>query len=651
MSRRGTWVALTVLLLLAAMLRCWNLGGVPPGLSHDEIANGLIARQILDGQHAIYFTRAYGHEPFYQYVQAATVALFGEHWLGLRWPSFAFGLLGVAAVYALSRRLFNRSVALLTIAGLTIAFWPLFYARVGLRAITLPFTGALAAYFLARTLEEGSDAAILRIPDQVLGGIFLGLSLYTYMAARALPFIFAAIVLYRFLIPRETRFPWSRILVLFLIGGLIAGPLIVWLALHPGAEYRVAEVRRPLDELLANLNFFGLAGDPWPHQGIPGRPVFAEPVGALLFYLGLVVAIWRWRTPQYGFLLVWLLGALVPSILSAHAPPGLISDAPSSVRNVLALVVVFVYPAVTLTEAWRWLSKRLADREMVISEMRRLVLVAALLLPALLLTMRDYYGLWPRREDVQYFYQTDLTAVGRYLDVLSPETAVTVAGLSVDSMDRPTLAFSAERDVQDVRLCDARETLVIPGGGEGRVLVPQVVPLEDGQPLHDRLTAWSAMEVMDHFTVYALEDRKRLSRHVERLASDASLSDGTPMALPASFSGQLALVGYEQLPRGKDGSIGLLTYWRVEERPNVPLKAFLHLTRDGQLIAQDDGLASLPEGWAAGDLIIQQHVVRVPAGTPDGLCDLELGLYNPASQERLSVEGGDRVLLKPVVLP
>jgi 4-amino-4-deoxy-L-arabinose transferase-like glycosyltransferase len=153
-SRRQEWAAITLILLLAAALRLWGLGQVPPGLAHDEVANWLIAQDILAGRHAIYFTAAYGHEPLYQYVQAASVALFGDHWLGLRYPSVAFGLLGIAVTYALARRLFGVPVALLAVAWLATSFWPLFYARVALRAITLPFTAALAAYFLLRATHS-----------------------------------------------------------------------------------------------------------------------------------------------------------------------------------------------------------------------------------------------------------------------------------------------------------------------------------------------------------------------------------------------------------------------------------------------------------------------------------------------------------------
>ncbi len=161
MTRRREQTAIILILLLAALLRFYALGDAPPGLAHDEVANWLIARDVLAGRHAIYFTAAYGHEPLYQYAQAATVALFGDHWLGLRYPSVAFGLLGLAASYALVRRLFGAPVALLTSVWLATSFWPVFYARVALRAISLPFTAALAAYFLFRAIDRPRSRRIV----------------------------------------------------------------------------------------------------------------------------------------------------------------------------------------------------------------------------------------------------------------------------------------------------------------------------------------------------------------------------------------------------------------------------------------------------------------------------------------------------------
>jgi len=678
-SRRQEWAAITLILLLGAALRLWGLGEVPPGLAHDEVANWLIAQDILAGRHAIYFTAAYGHEPLYQYVQAASVALFGDHWLGLRWPSVAFGLLGIAATYTLTRRLFGGPVALLAVAWLATSFWPLFYARVALRAITLPFTAALAAYFLLRATNSPTfqstapGVTILHSPFSIwlLAGLFLGLSLYTYMAARILPFIIAAFLITLFLIYSSTPIPWSRLLLFFLVAAVVSAPLVIWLMTHPGAEYRIAEVREPLDRLLAgdpslvwqnlaaNLKFFTVAGDPWPRQNLPGRPVFADPISAALFYAGLLVALWRlpvalwrWRDPRYGFLLIWLVGSLVPSIVT--------SDAPSSIRDILGLVVVFVFPALALVEAGRWLKCKMQEAGGS-TQVRRFLLPAScflLLAPCLFLTVRDYFFIWPRHDVVRFDYQADLTAVAHRLDELPPGTPVTVAGLSVHTMDGPSLRLAAQRDVHEVRLCDTRETLVVPAGRDAWLFVPQVVPL-DGD-LEMRLLEWGSLAEagsQPSFASYRLPDNAVVERDRRRLETTAALPDGSPVALPVSFGGRLALLGYEWTRQtfAPGDSPALLTYWRVETPPPIPLKVFVHLRPRRHLlgesdtpIAQHDGLGSPPQGWAAGDLVVQKHVLPLPVDLPLGLYRLHLGVYNAPAGPRLSIAGADRLILPPI---
>jgi 4-amino-4-deoxy-L-arabinose transferase-like glycosyltransferase len=657
-GKRGVWVALTLILLLAAALRFWALGEVPPGLCHDEVANWLIARDVLTGHHAIYFTAAYGHEPLYQYVQAATVALLGDHWLGLRWPSVALGLLGIAATYTLVRRLFGVPVALLTCAWLAASFWPLFYARVALRAITLPFTAALCAYFLFRATNHPTrQPTNSKVTHWLLAGLFLGLSLYTYMAARILPFILVSFLVYFFLIRSSPPVPWSRILVFLLTAAIVSAPLLVWLATHPGAEYRIAEVQEPLDRLLAgdpslvwqnltaNLKFFTFAGDPWSRQNLPGRPVFADPVSATLFYVGLLIALWRWRDPRYGFLLIWLVGALAPSVAT--------SVAPSSIRDILGLVVVFVFPALALVEAGRWITSRLSNSRFRIPrlgpQIGRWLLVIFPLAITGFVTVRDYFFIWPGHDVVRFDYQTDLTAAAHRLDELPPGAPAAVAGLSVHTMDGPGLALAARRDVRDVRLCDTREALVVPAGRDVWILVPRVVPFD--VDLQERLLGWGAtVEAgsQGSFTGYHLSEGAVLGHDLQRLEGIATLPDGTPIALPVSFGGRLAFAGYERLQQASTprGSLALLTYWWVETPPPAPLKIFVHLLGESDVpISQHDGLGSPLHGWATGDLIIQKHVIPLPADLPPGGYQLQVGLYDSITNVRLPVLTADRLLL------
>lgn len=647
MSRRWEWAAITLILLLAAALRFWALGEVPPGLAHDEVANWLIARDILAGHHAIYFTAAYGHEPLYQYVQAASVALLGDHWLGLRYPSVAFGMLGLAVTYVLIRRLFGVFIAMLTSGWLALSFWPLFYARVALRAISLPLTAALAAYFLHRAMNRSARSGVA---NWLLAGLFLGLSLYTYMAARILFVILALFLIYFFLMYSSTSLPWPRLLTFLLTAALVSAPLAIWLVMHPGAESRILEVQEPLNRLLAgdpslvwqnlvaNLKFFTLAGDPWPRQNLPGRPVFADPISGALFYAGLLIALYRWRDPRYGFLLMWLTGALVPSIVT--------SVAPSSIRDILALVVVFAFPALALVEVRDWIKSR--NRLSVIGHWSLVIFLLAL---TGFLTIRDYFVRWPQNEVVCFDYQADLTAVARRLDELPAGTPATVAGLSVHSMDGPGLELAARRDVHDVRLCDTRETLVVPAGASAGadvwLFVPQVVPFD--VDLQKRLLGWGAVaDLQSSFTSYRLPHDVALRRALHRLEATTTLPDGTPVALPISFGGQLVFQGYEwlQQPSLPDDSLALLTYWRVEEAPSTELKIFVHLMGEPKVpIAQHDGLGSPPRGWAAGDLIVQKHTIPLPADLTPGQYRLQVGVYDVVTNARLPVLTADRLLL------
>jgi hypothetical protein len=97
-----------------------------------------------------------------------------------------------------------------------------------------------------------------------------------------------------------------------------------------------------------------------------------------------------------------------------------------------------------------------------------------------------------------------------------------------------------------------------------------------------------------------------------------------------------------------------LTYWVVETPPATPIKIFVHLLGESDVpLAQHDGLGSPSHGWAAGDLIVQKHVIPLPAdlysikseAPPSGQCRLQIGLYDPATEARLAVLTADRLLL------
>ena len=152
--RPRTQLAFVVaILLLAAALRSYRLVDVPPGVEHDEVAGWQIARGILAGRHAIFFREAYGQEPAYLYLQAASITLLGDNVFALRFTSFAVAMLTMAACYRLMRRLFGPVAALTSVALIAVTLWPLFFARVAIRGMTLPLVMCLGAEALFASLQ------------------------------------------------------------------------------------------------------------------------------------------------------------------------------------------------------------------------------------------------------------------------------------------------------------------------------------------------------------------------------------------------------------------------------------------------------------------------------------------------------------------
>ncbi|NLE46232.1 MAG: glycosyltransferase family 39 protein [Chloroflexi bacterium] len=656
MSQRTERTARTIILLLAALLRFWNLGDVPPGLAHDEVANWLIARDILSGQHAIYFTAAYGHEPLYQYIQAGSVAVLGDHWLGIRYPSAALGLLGLAVTYVLVRRLFSVSTALLSATWLAISFWSVFYSRVGLRAISLTVTAALFAYYLFRALEPRSTQE-RGVACWLWAGLYLGLSAYTYMAARILPIIVIVLLGYLLLFHAPARRCWWRMIAMLGVAASVGAPLVVWLLANPGAEHRISEIQEPMirllsgdpgpvwNNLIANLKMFTIAGDPWPRQNVPGRPIFADPLSAALFYIGLVVALRYWRQPRYGFLVIWLLGSLGPSVAT--------TDPPSSIRGVLGLVTVFTLPSLAITEMGKAISQRLA-----VGERRRGARAATGILIVVSLAVTgaaaadDYFVRWPQNEVVRFDHQADLAAVGQALNELPSDVAVTVGGLSPLTMDGPSLTLSTRRDTSNVRLCDPRETLVIPTGSNVRIFLPGIVPFDPD--LRDQINQWGGDAVYPAsgaFVQYTLQYSNGPSDIQRSLDTNARLPSGRSISAPVPFGRELVFLGHRRssAESGSEHALTILTYWHVDRRPSHPVKIFVHLlTTDGDAVIQDDGLSSPPTTWSPGDLIIQKHTLSIPEDWPLSTSILQTGVYDVGTGVRLMVLGADRLLLSPI---
>jgi hypothetical protein len=75
------WLLLGGILVLATFLRFWQLDSVPPGWRDDELINSLVISQhALDGDLAVYYADASGHEALYHVLNAYMLGYFGPTW-------------------------------------------------------------------------------------------------------------------------------------------------------------------------------------------------------------------------------------------------------------------------------------------------------------------------------------------------------------------------------------------------------------------------------------------------------------------------------------------------------------------------------------------------------------------------------------------
>jgi len=685
------WAFAVALLLLTWGLRLCCLETVPPGWRDDELINiHVLSGEPLAGHFPLYFTGASGHEPLYHYLHAGVHAILGFNVLSGHLLSVVCGVLTVALTYTLAHRLFGRATAVIASLALTTSFWSLMYSRTAIRHISLPPLALAAFYLFWRSLTDKSP---LR-KTWFLVGLIVGVSLYTYPAARLLPVLLILFVVYLALFHHHhpsigspsigspstgssiTGSPstgssgrcvphWPGFLLALVTMAVLAAPL--GLAIARGhADARLAELAVPLRELQAGnprpllestwttLRMFHATGDSEWLYNISGRPVFNLLGGALL-WAGVVLCLYRWRQPRYFFLLLWLGLGLFPAFVST--PPASLS------HTILAQPVAYILPALILTEAHRWLT----TRHSLFSILYSLFSLLSSLLIIFLTTnsvrdLRDYFVVWPERGMVRFLYRANYRAAARYLNARSDITDVAISSNLLGPWDRLALEVDTQRDDVAVRLFDPERALVYPhpvGDTSHLILLPVPSPssLVQAAVEHDMSPRADAPEQFQVFT------HARQGTWWPQQTRNWGTFATTATATVRPFANGLLLLGWgwpEGVP-APGRTIPLLTGWGVSwlELPPIPIVAnppppgvysgprlavFAHLLApDGTLLAGDDGLWADPLTLQPGDRFFQTHLLTLPPDAPPGPYTLELGLYDPMTGDRWSILGtGDQ---------
>lgn len=123
------------------------------------------------------------------------------------------------------------------------------------------------------------------------------------------------------------------------------------------------------------------------------------------------------------------------------------------------------------------------------------------------------------------------------------------------------------------------------------------------------------------------------------------------------FGGMIALRGYDLQvnSEGMQKEVRLRLYWQAIRSPDFDYSVFVHVVdTQGNLVAQNDHAPGItagypPTDWRRGQVVIDDHLISLPAERSNGPYTIWVGVYNWATGERLLLEGGqsDAVRLEP----
>ncbi|PWU22937.1 hypothetical protein C5B42_04705 [Candidatus Cerribacteria bacterium 'Amazon FNV 2010 28 9'] len=364
-----TALLLGFILLVAALLRFYQLGAVPSGLQKDEVsflvntmALKATGRDEDNRAHPLYLQSIIDPKPaLISYLQIPSIALFGENTFAARFPVVMAGLLSLVTVFFFIKEVLDELYAFIVTGILAISPWHIVASRATYEVIFSFLFSVLTLHLFIRIVRSSH-----RSWWEVACGIcaFI-LAVYLYHSTKI--FLPSSLVLSYFIYrPQKEKFPSKKTIGFLLVSfcavlfftffvkdatkrfasvGLFADPSPMIIANEQGTDatgklpllymrayynkvvvYGKAFLENYLSYFDPRLYFFQIA-QPVRYQ-IPLQGVLYI-VELFLFFIGLIVALTRPKLRQ-KFLLFWgiFLIAPIPAALTTIEVPSMIRSFP-----------------------------------------------------------------------------------------------------------------------------------------------------------------------------------------------------------------------------------------------------------------------------------------------------------------------------------
>jgi mannosyltransferase len=658
------WLILAVIILLALSLRFYRLDG--QSLWADEGNSAALAARNLttitrDAAHDI-------HPPLYYYLLHFWVRIFGNSEVALRSLSALMGSALVLMTYLLGQELFNRRVALIASFLAAISSFQIYYSQETRMYIPAALWAALAVYFFLKWMrsrggldikpEMPADGARNRVASLLFAALyvlFTTAALYTHYFSFTIPLV--TNLAYGLGMIAYERWRRPKAVVGWAVAQLImVGLYYPWLRLAGGQLATWPAISEPfsLSFLLQNLLrvfSLGLSVDP---KTTPALLIFG-----LLLLLGVLPCqlsltsgkklcrgLPRAQLHSLIFTLIYLcLPILAMYLLSLSRP--------AYDPKLLLLATPAYHLMIARGLGGEWLGETMLARQRVRAIARWPLTGLALLfvVGTSAQSLTNYYF------DEEYA-RDDYRGLARYITAAAQEGDAIILNApgQIDIFSYyykgalPIYPLPGERPLDEDKTEDALERIV--AGHQG--LYALFWGTDESDP-GQFIEGW-----LDRRTFKALDSWHGNVRLAIYAVPQEDISRDIKHPRQLKLGDEIAFLGYSLAnSEVRAGDILQLTlFWQAWGEIEERYKVFTHVLDSrshivGQRDAEPVGGARPTTTWQEGEIIADNYGLLVLPATPPGEHQLEIGMYDLETGERLPILEdeevlGDNIVLEPI---
>jgi hypothetical protein len=681
-SYRVEKIIALILLFLGFAIRIHDLSVIPSGFSEEEIQSLRVIQTIRNGNIAVFHqVGVWGIGDLFHLLQVAVTQFVGDGLLGYRMLPLWSGVLSLALIYALARRLFGGIIALIAMMSMCFGILPVLTSRTATEVSLMTTLVLGTLLIIARTYYLWGHIRPFRPHTTPYSLVAIAVAIAAYEHYTGI-LVGIGLLIFIFYL-RYTRQPvhrntwWNSIYCVTFAIILGLPYLLSILRDPPSSNLYILWANRPPDTAAffestfkTFLAFWIRRGDTNPAHNIPGLPLtsLVEPV---LLTVGIAVSLRRWRLPNYGLILIFFILGLLPDIW--------LNGGPDYTALTFVSPIIYILIGIGLVESYRFLrtNQEIPERLAWIRDTRWLgqwpqplmrLFIGLILLTAAIDILRlrqNVFMDWTARSDTQQAYQSNLGDIAIYLDRHPDDNPVLICTTQfrpteVDDFQTPLadqqlLELMLHHEDINFRVANCRNDLIFINGGEPmRVLFAD--PSDAGR-LPTELQAWFNLsqpisnDAIPEGIAFQLDVEQALANNLGQLQLTSTVYyPPVPETIdeiapyPVRFGGNMTFVGYLPHARPTGSSLNpgdvltVVSYWRIDGDvlPNTGIFVRLHDTPQSSPYTEINEFGVDATRLQTRDVIVQVGYLTLPT-LRDQEYRLTIGVYDNTPVNQLPV--------------